>query len=69
MWIAKFIFCTMLDGCSAVTFDDQLDFAAKTECEAYTEQKALLVAEKMNEYNVFGKMYYGCDYKEIGLKT
>ena len=68
MWIAKFIFCTMLEGCMAVTFDDQTSFATQEECELYTESKSDLVVETMGKHGVAGKIYYDCEYKETGVK-
>jgi hypothetical protein len=69
MWIANFVFCTMIDGCVAVTFDDQTDFVKESECEAYTEQKADLVKNTMEERGIVGAIYYVCEFKSDGLKT
>lgn len=67
MWIANFVLCTMLQGCVAVKFDDQREFATENECETYAEQKSDLVVEKMNERTIVGKIYYGCKRKEDGI--
>jgi hypothetical protein len=40
MWVALFIFCTAIEGCTAVTFDDQ-----KPKLLQYTEEKSDLVYE------------------------
>jgi hypothetical protein len=69
MWIANFVFCTMLDGCVAVTFDDQRKFATEAECELYTEQKSDLVMNTMEERGIVGAIYYACEFKGDGLKT
>jgi len=69
MWVAKFLLCTMMQGCTGITFNDQRDFATKNECETYTEQKSDLVVEKMNEIGEIGKIYYDCKFKGSGLKT
>ena len=69
MWIASFVFCTMMQGCVAVTFDDQREFVTEAECETYTEQKSDLVVEKMDEKLIVGKIYYGCKFKGDGLKV
>ena len=67
MWIAKFIFCTVIDGCVAVTFDDQTDFLTQYECELYTEEKSDLVAKVMGEKGIVGGIYYDCE-QEDGIK-
>jgi hypothetical protein len=59
----------MMQGCVAVTFDDQREFVTEAECETYTEQKSDLVVEKMNEKLIVGKIYYGCKFKGDGLKV
>jgi hypothetical protein len=58
----------MIEGCVAVTFDDQTDFLTKIECEAYTEQKSDLVAKVMGEKGVVGGIYYDCERKD-GIET
>ena len=67
MWIAKFIFCTVIDGCVAVTFDDQTDFLTQDECELYIEEKSDLVAKVMGEKGIVGGIYYDCE-QEDGIK-
>ena len=69
MWTANFVFCAALQGCLAVTFDDQTDFLTKSDCEEYAERKSDLVVEKMNEKLIVGKIYYGCKFKGDGLKV
>jgi hypothetical protein len=59
----------MMQGCVAVTFDDQREFVTEAECETYTEQKSDLVVEKMDEKLIVGKIYYGCKFKGDGLKV
>ena len=68
MWIANFVFCTMIEGCVAVTFDDQTDFLTKAECEAYTEKKSDLVKNTMEKHGVVGAIYYDCERKD-GIET
>ena len=68
MWIAEFVFCAMLDGCVAVTFDDQTDFLTQDECELYTEQKSDFVTKIMGEKGVVGSIYYDCEQKD-GIET
>lgn len=69
MWIAEFVLCTVLQGCTGVVFDDQTNFVTKNECEAYTEKKSDLVVEKMNEYGQIGKIYYDCKRRESWIET
>ena len=69
MWVASFVFCTMLQGCVAVTFDDQREFVTEAKCNEYTEEKSDLVVEKMNDRAIVGKIYYGCKRKEDGIQT
>jgi len=69
MWIANFVLCTMMQGCVAVTFDDQREFVTEAECDEYTEQKSDLVVEKMDEKLIVGKIYYDCEFKGDGLKV
>jgi len=59
----------MMQGCVAVTFDDQREFVTEAECDEYTEQKSDLAVEKMNEKLIVGKIYYGCKFKGDGLKV
>jgi hypothetical protein len=59
----------MMQGCVAVTFDDQREFVTEAECDEYTEQKSDLTVEKMNEKLIVGKIYYGCEFKGDGLKV
>jgi hypothetical protein len=68
MWIAKFVFCTMMEGCVAVTFDDQTDFATQDECELYTEEKSDLVKNTMEARGIVGAIYYDCEQID-GIKT
>ena len=69
MWIAKFMFCILYQGCEMVTFNDQRPFATQAECETYAEQKSDLVIQKLEENMMIGKIYYGCEFEGTGLKT
>ena len=69
MWVAEFVFCTVLQGCIGVVFNDQTNFATKNECEAYTEQKSDLVVKTMDKYGQIGKIYYDCKQQEGRVKT
>jgi hypothetical protein len=69
MWIAKFVLCTVTQGCTGIVFDDQTNFVTKNECEAYTEYKSDLIVKIMNEYEQIGKIYYDCKQQEGRAKT
>jgi len=69
MWIAEFVLCVVMEGCSPIMFDDQTEFAQKEDCELYTEQKSDLIVEKMTELGFNGKIYYDCKQKEDWIKT
>ena len=69
MWVANFVFCTMMGGCVAVTFNDQREFVTEAECDEYTEQKSDLVVAKMNEKGIIGEIFYDCKFKGDGLKV
>ena len=69
MWVAEFVFCTVLQGCIGVVSNDQTNFATKNECEAYTEQKSDLVVKTMDKYGQIGKIYYDCKQQEGRVKT
>jgi hypothetical protein len=60
MWIAKFVVCTMVEGCMPVRFEDQYPFYRQQDCEIYTELKSDLFVSKMNEYGLTGVIYYDC---------
>ena len=61
MWVALFIFCNPIEGCMAVTFDDQKLYQTKEICEAYTEEKAELVITTLAKYNAPGSIHYQCE--------
>jgi hypothetical protein len=62
MWIALFIFCNPIEGCMAITFDDQKPYYETKEiCEQYTEDKSDFVVAKLKEKNVPGVLYYKCE--------
>ena len=69
MWIAEFVLCVVMEGCSLIVFDDQTNFAQKEECELYTEQKSDLIVEKMTELGLNGKIFYDCKQKEDWVNT
>lgn len=69
MWVAEFVLCLVMEGCTGIVFDDQTDFVTKNECEAYTEEKSDLIVEKMDEYGQIGKIYYDCKRKEDWVNT
>jgi hypothetical protein len=69
MWVAQFLLCTIMGGCLFIEFDDQREFATKTECEAYSEQKTDLVVEVLPQYGQTGVIYYNCEFKGHGLKA
>jgi len=60
MWIALFMFCNPIEGCMAVTFDDQTMFETKEQCETYTEKKSDLVIDTLRKYNAPGSIHYDC---------
>jgi hypothetical protein len=65
MWVALFIFCNPIEGCMAVTFDDQKPYYQTQQiCEEYTEKKSDLVYEKLVEHNIPGSIHYQCVQKE-----
>jgi hypothetical protein len=65
MWVALFIFCTAIEGCMAVTFDDQKPYYKTKEiCQQYTEEKSDLVYEKLMEHNIPGSIRYQCVQKD-----
>ena len=68
MWMAEFVLCVVMEGCSPIIFDDQTDFAQKDDCELYTEQKSDLIVKTMNELGLVGKIYYDCKQKEDGIR-
>jgi hypothetical protein len=69
MWVALFIFCNPIEGCMAVTFDDQQPYYETQQiCDAYTEKKSDLVYEKLAEHGIPGSIHYQCvqqDKKEM----
>jgi hypothetical protein len=69
MWEAVFFLCTLSDGCTFVTFDDQRKFQTKAECAEYVDLKSDLLIEKMTERGIFGKIEYNCIFISPGLKT
>ena len=61
MWVALFIFCNPIEGCMAVTFDDQQpSYATQQACEEYTEKKSDLVIDTLRKYNAPGSIHYDC---------
>lgn len=68
MWIAKFVVCTMVEGCTPVRFNDQFPFYKEADCELYTELKSDIFVEKMNEYGLTGVIYYDC-FEETAEKS
>ena len=59
----------MMEGCVAVTFNDQREFVTEAECDEYTEQKSDLVVATMNEKGIIGEIFYDCKFKSDGLKV
>lgn len=69
MWVALFVFCNPIEGCTAVTFDDQQPYyESEKVCNTYVEKKSELVHAKMLELSIPGTLYYKCvpkDKKEM----
>ena len=65
MWIALFVFCNPIEGCMAVTFDDQQpSYATQQACEEYTEKKSDFVVKVLGEKGVPGILHYKCEKSE-----
>ena len=66
MWVALFIFCNPIEGCLAVSFDDQKQhYETEQACEQYTETKSDFVVAKLKENGIPGILYYKCE-KDTG---
>ena len=62
MWVALFIFCNPIEGCMAVTFDDQKKYyETEKACDTYVEAKSDFVVEKLREHGVPGILHYKCE--------
>ena len=65
MWVALFIFCNPIEGCMAVTFDDQKKYyETEKACEEYTENKSDYVVKVLSEKGVPGTLHYKCEQSE-----
>lgn len=62
MWVALFIFCNPIEGCMAVSFDDQQPYYETEKiCDDYVEAKSDFVVEKLREHGVPGILHYKCE--------